>query len=984
MSPPRDGDRDPRVDAAIAFEAERWQQTPPSNDTDAVDFAQVEGAEPADEPSQGAQETPAADSGDASSPPASSESRDESPDSAESVNAETEVVTDHTSPPGSDEPEPTAEPTPPPSAAAKPPAGASHGAQASQAQLFAPPPMTERFLRELREMAITDRTIEHWKLGVETDLPTIAERLNRKPKQLATRVRGPDKLGWPPGRPPACGGLQYPSWLPSQSHDDWPHAFRYKLEWPTPSWKKDKATGKWEAERRADGSYEVAKYIAASRRPPIVYFGASLDCGRSVLELLGDPAVPVLWLEGDKKLLVMLQVADLAIGLTGIYNFGDKKKRDAWKEKHPKSKKHAPFFWHPDILPHVPSFRAHKHVIVYDHYADKSDPAEPEAANELATLLYEADASEVRFVVPPTKETKGVDDFYAHHARRDGAAPDLGIDAEVAFDLEAGKRAVIELLEQAELIPREQQKTRRSKHDAGASQKSNGAAARAAVQDDDADEDDAGLPTLGLDPLPKAVEPLTGLAQAHRLARADFFGGDLRHDSAHGWMAWDGGVWRRDEAAAMRCAMDTSRAVVLHASRWIRDTKKKLTAAREVANKELEEELEAELEEANELFAWAHRQQERNALSNVLELASKIDPIVTKPETWDRDLLALNCKNGTIDLRTGELRPHRREDMLTKCIELDYDPHASAPLFEEFLAEVQPSAEVRAYLLRVAGYAAVGVVREHVLVVFWGTGSNGKSVFAGAIADTLGPYARTGADSLITRTGDHEPHPADIAACLGARLVLVHETRQGAAFDASKIKKLTGGDELTARHMRQDFFDFKPTHTLVMLTNYKPHGDASDAALWRRIHLVPWDVTIPPDRVDKTLPERLRAEAQGILASIVRGAVEWHREGLAPPKKILDQTAAYQKAEDVIGQFIREECVVVEKASCRAGQIYAAYRRWCEANGHRPKSSKDFSPQLQRRGYERTEDRTGNWYHGIGLAEPPATPSAEPPTDREL
>ena len=197
---------------------------------------------------------------------------------------------------------------------------------------------------------------------------------------------------------------------------------------------------------------------------------------------------------------------------------------------------------------------------------------------------------------------------------------------------------------------------------------------------------------------------------------------------------------------------------------------------------------------------------------------------------------------------------------------------------------------------------------------------------------------------------------------------LRHGARAWNSFDASKVKLLTGGDRLTARHMRQDFFDFAPSHTLIMLSNYKPQADSNDAALWRRVQLVPFEVVIPEKDQDRELAEKIRdEEAPGVLRWIVEGALQWQEHGLDPPDVILEQTAAYRKAEDVIGNFIEECCVRNKAAKVKGGVFYTAFRDWCQSQGVRTVRGNDFASEIQGRGFGREKTKAGAVYHGIGL-----------------
>ncbi len=420
-------------------------------------------------------------------------------------------------------------------------------------------------------------------------------------------------------------------------------------------------------------------------------------------------------------------------------------------------------------------------------------------------------------------------------------------------------------------------------------------------------------------------------------------GRDLRYcNPLGGWFAWTGTHWELDERECAReCVKAVARDLAAEAARNLDD----------------------------DAFKAAKRAGSAGGVDAILSLARSTPGIVFSPSEANRDPWALNVQNGTLDLRTGTLRPHDRDDLITRVCPVSYDPNAQAPIFERFLAEVQPDAEVRAYLARLFGYAAVGLIREHVLAVLWGPGQNGKSVFADVLTHVLGGYARPGPSTLIVANGHQEVHPADVAVCAGSRLVVVHETKRGASFDASKVKLLTGGDKLTARHMRQDFFEFTPSHTLVMLSNYRPSADATDSALWRRVQLVPFNVVIPEERKDPKLKESICAgEANGVLRWLVEGAVDWQRlGGLKPPASVVAQTASYRASEDVIGAFLDERTVKLPSLSAPAGNLYKAFRAWCDAQGQKAANGNDFAEELKGRGFDKVRRSSGYVYQGIGL-----------------
>jgi putative DNA primase/helicase len=220
----------------------------------------------------------------------------------------------------------------------------------------------------------------------------------------------------------------------------------------------------------------------------------------------------------------------------------------------------------------------------------------------------------------------------------------------------------------------------------------------------------------------------------------------------------------------------------------------------------------------------------------------------------------------------------------------------------------------------------------------------------------------------LVSTAKHDTHPADVAALAGRRLVLLHETNRGAKFNGSKIKRLTGGDKLTAHYMRENWFEFSPTHTLFLLSNYKPQGDGGDRALWDRIKLVPFTVTIPEEDRDTELTEKIRAELPGVLAWLVRGHTAWLEAGsLRVPSVIQQQTAEYRAAEDVIGRFIEERCIVSKYATAQAGPLFAAFKKWCTDQGEEHGRANEFSTDLIGRGFLRRSKSNRVVYVGINL-----------------
>jgi putative DNA primase/helicase len=333
----------------------------------------------------------------------------------------------------------------------------------------------------------------------------------------------------------------------------------------------------------------------------------------------------------------------------------------------------------------------------------------------------------------------------------------------------------------------------------------------------------------------------------------------------------------------------------------------------------------------------------------------------------DRNPWLLNCLNGTVDLRTGELRGHRASDYITKLVSLNFDSGAAAPLWESVLAQITLETErmtrpIVSFLQRWFGYCATGLTREQQFVVHYGNGSNGKSTILDMVADVLGDYAGTAAPGLLMN-GGRDRHPTEIADLFGRRMITAHETGDGGALREDFVKQATGGDRIKARFMHADFFEFTPTHKLQLLTNHKPIIKGQDVGIWRRVILMPYAARfggreeVNAGRAhyvkDVGLLERLAAEKVGILAWVVRGAIAWAQDGLQPPDSVLAASKDYQTEQDRIGQFVAECCEVGAEHFAplvlgMGGGLYPAYAGWCKEGGTLALSKNRFLVEVQR------------------------------------
>jgi putative DNA primase/helicase len=436
----------------------------------------------------------------------------------------------------------------------------------------------------------------------------------------------------------------------------------------------------------------------------------------------------------------------------------------------------------------------------------------------------------------------------------------------------------------------------------------------------------------GIEPPPPAFSEE---ALALRFSRK--YASELRYVAGWGrWMCWDGTRWREDDTLAV---FDRCRAICRRASAECGDAKEraavKIAAAQTVA--------------AIERLARADR---RHAAMG---------------EQWDADPWVLNTPTGVVNLRTGEIGRHCFDHYITRITSAS--PSGDCPLWQRFLERVTGGdVELQSFLQRMAGYFLTGSTREHALFFLYGTGANGKSVFLSAISSLLADYARTASIASFTASAT-EQHPTDLAGLRGARLVTATETEDGARWAESRIKTLTGGDRISARFMRCDFFDFTPLFKLVIAGNHKPGLRSVDEAIRRRLHLVPFTVTIPREERDPDLIEKFRSELPGILSWAIRGCLAWQKEGLNPPAVVRDATAEYLDSEDAIGRWLEDRCLIDARPWTAAKTLFASWQEWCLETGEREGSQKHFAQQLEARGYQRHRTNRAKGFIGIGVRE---------------
>ncbi|MHB9023969.1 MAG: phage/plasmid primase, P4 family [Armatimonadota bacterium] len=454
---------------------------------------------------------------------------------------------------------------------------------------------------------------------------------------------------------------------------------------------------------------------------------------------------------------------------------------------------------------------------------------------------------------------------------------------------------------------------------------------------------------------PQATEPgrtfpLTDLGNAERLVAAH--GHVLRRNmTAEAWLRWTGALWQSDETGEVhRLAARVVRGIDREAKLWPDDDRLKV---------------------------YQHAVKSENAarLEAMLNLAMFLDGIPLTAKDLDRNPYLFNCLNGTLDLKTGRLRPHDPGDLLSKLSPVTYSPEAACPRWEQFLREVfRGDEELVAFLQRLAGYLLTGDTQEQAVFFLVGKGANGKSVLVETLRAMLGDYAKdTPFSTFLER---REANTADLASLMGARLVTASEGESGQSFNESLLKRLTGGDTITCRFLYRGFFHYTPTYKVLFATNEVPRIQSQNIAMRRRVKLLPFRQTFyaPEDGKeplrDDRLRDKLREELPGILAWALRGCLEWQEYGLHSPRVVMEETAALFESFDPLLDFLDEHCVVHPQKSVEVGALWKAYQDWCEANERPPafRAPHTFSANLkQRDGIDNQRRNRGRMLVGIGL-----------------
>jgi putative DNA primase/helicase len=422
----------------------------------------------------------------------------------------------------------------------------------------------------------------------------------------------------------------------------------------------------------------------------------------------------------------------------------------------------------------------------------------------------------------------------------------------------------------------------------------------------------------------------------------------LRYVHGIGWHIWDDQRWKRDDdGLALR-----------EYTLMVKDAWAELQQFTDPADRK-------------KAFLALQAAEKANFADGVLRFASVQPEMAVAASSLDSNRMLLNCANGTLNLDTMELKPHYPDHNITKVCKGAWIPDLGETRWSKFVSEILPDAEVRDFVQRLMGSALTGTVRDHILAILTGTGGNGKSTFIESSLDAVGDYGIQ-ADPRLLMASRHDAHPTGQAALQSRRLAVCMETAEGRRLDAPTAKQLTGGDTITARYMRQDFFSFEPSHTLLMVTNHKPVVSGSDEALWRRLAVVPFEQKFGSDKADLGLKDTLRSRPDAVLSWMIQGWIAYREHGLEIPRAVRVATEAYKADSDAVGRYLDECTLMADKVSeqsdrTQSSKLFADWQKWCTVNGEEAGSQKAFSEELTRRGLPKKVIKGKTYWMGLTL-----------------
>lgn len=418
----------------------------------------------------------------------------------------------------------------------------------------------------------------------------------------------------------------------------------------------------------------------------------------------------------------------------------------------------------------------------------------------------------------------------------------------------------------------------------------------------------------------------------------------------------------------IRFCPESKKWMIFHEGRWLSDNGTFINSMAHDTVRQIIKESEHEglsPAEKAQIANHAAKSASNGRIKAMIDLAKWLVPISS--DAFDRDPLLLNCINGTLNLRVLELKPHDPRDLITKKIPVPFDPKAKCPIWESSISACMGNDKEKiSFVQRVLGLALTGVTTEQCLFVLHGPGANGKSTILETMRELMADYAmHTTTASLLQSRGSRIRN--DLARLNSARLVSAVEIGMGKKLDEALVKQLTGGDQVTARFLYNEFFEFKPKFKLFISANHKPEIRGVDHGIWRRIHLIPFNVTIPSDAIDKALPLKLKTELPGILAWAVRGCVEWQENGLNVPESISVATSDYRDEMDILSGFIEDKCTRQPSDKVQVGDLYEAYKKWSDLVCQETVGKKIFGNLMRQKGFTQSKSDSIRYWKGIKL-----------------
>lgn len=398
----------------------------------------------------------------------------------------------------------------------------------------------------------------------------------------------------------------------------------------------------------------------------------------------------------------------------------------------------------------------------------------------------------------------------------------------------------------------------------------------------------------------------------------------------------------RQHGRNLRYCAETATWHLWTGSRWEPDTLKHVHQLAKATVKAMYAELSSEPDDQKRkaLFNFIQKSESERSLNAMVSLARTDPTVAVSTSAFDTHVHLLNCKNGTIDLRTGDLLPHQRQDLITKQCPVDYDPLATSHVWERFMHDcVKGDSDLRSFLQRAVGYTLYGDPHEQVILMVHGPGATGKSTFIAAVMNVLGDYGKTADFSTFLKKDRVNGGPSDdVANLAGARLVSSIEVDDGKQLAQALVKQLTGGDVICARHLYQSSFEFRPQFALWLVCNHAPVVAHDDDALWRRLLRLPFENFIPQSKRDRNLKSLLtdpNGAARAVLAWSVRGCVEWYNNGLQVPASVKEATDNYKAKSNPLADFVSDECVLSASAFTPVADLRKAYDCWCIVNAEK-------------------------------------------------